>query len=245
MLGVAFIAMMLMSTTFLSTISIPVATLLFPQLWGYIPIMRGPVSNEIFFLLNFIRLLPIPICCGSTSLLCLLTVITLQSKLSLMHKVIKHGQYFDLRRRREFAHLYRKIQIFTILANGYLQKYMMTGTEFFGSVIIISLLFSIASFRPMLGGVLLSLIVLSLLTLALFIFFLLDCASRPFLLSRNVVTICEKGWRSCSWSEKFLKSCQPIALRIGPFHMIDRERAPLMMRFCLQRTFFLTVGARN
>lgn len=242
------------SSNVLPVIFIPLFTLVFPQMSELtVKISQVPLPvwvvmslRIMFFLVNIVRLLPITFSCGPAGTLAFLTVLTFQTRLSLMEKMLRiWGDYYDLVSRRNIAFLYRKMQTFAILSNGYLQQYVWTAVQFNGSALIIALLFSIINFRNILSKQLLFVIILTFVTMMIFLYFLLDCASRPFHISRKVVKRCSGRWRKCQWSLRFFKSCQPITLKIGPFHKIDTERAPLMIRFCLQRTFFLSVEVRQ
>ncbi len=71
----------------------------------------------------------------------------------------------------------------------------------------------------------------------------LDMGSLPEVQSIKVLTKFET-FSMGSWNRKFLRSCPPICLRVGPFHKLDRQRTPSFLRFILQRTFFLVMKTK-
>ncbi len=142
---------------------------------------------------------------------------------------------------------YRQIQILVLLTNICLQLYILPSIQFIGSVIIIALLFSILIFGhylPMWTTFLLS---LTFVVAIIAVWFVLNMGSQPILKSSKVL----KKWRlynrecNCKWTRKFVRSCPNVVLRMGSFHTLDRSRAPSLMRFVLQRTFFLVKSTGN
>lgn len=78
----------------------------------------------------------------------------------------------------------------------------------------------------------------------------LDYGSRPLLYSKTIkVNWCRKIAHCNAKGRKAERlcanSCAPMWLRMGPFHQLDRSRFPALIRFCLQRTFFLIVNTRD
>ncbi len=68
--------------------------------------------------------------------------------------------------------------------------------------------------------------------------------SRSVLTSRNVRQRLN-GFDKCNWSKSFWKSCPVIALLMGMFHKMDRERGPAFIKFVLQRTFLLVLKTKQ
>lgn len=69
--------------------------------------------------------------------------------------------------------------------------------------------------------------------------------SRPMLISGlclRRIKACN-NW-NCKWSQRFLKSCPLISLKVGRFHLLDRGRGPAFIRFILQRTLLLILKTR-
>lgn len=142
---------------------------------------------------------------------------------------------------------YRKNQIFLRLTNICFAAYILPLVEFSGAAILVTFLYLALEFGmylPTWSKVLLS---LTFLLAAAVVLVILDMGSRPILMS---VKILEK-WRllhlkcRCKWIRKFQRSCPKIGMRIGSFHALDRSRAPNLMRFVLQRTFFLVKSTGN
>lgn len=52
------------------------------------------------------------------------------------------------------------------------------------------------------------------------------------------------SWNGCKYARTFSRSCKPIVLKIGDFHCMDRQRAPLFLRFVTQRTFALVMKTK-
>jgi len=80
-----------------------------------------------------------------------------------------------------------------------------------------------------------------------YIVFMLNFASLSLLHSKAALGY----WGRWRWNRpcdqrlgRFLKSCRPVCLYAGQFHVLDRMRAPVLIRFCLQRAFFLVVQSR-
>ncbi len=75
----------------------------------------------------------------------------------------------------------------------------------------------------------------------------LNMGSQPILKSSKVL----QKWRvynqecTCNWTRKFVRSCPNVVLHMGSFHNLDRSRAPGLMRFVLQRKFFLVKSTGN
>ncbi len=57
------------------------------------------------------------------------------------------------------------------------------------------------------------------------------------------VKYCNTESRSKS-ALKMFKSCPKIVIRVGAFHKIDKKRVPSLIRFILQRTFFLVIKTK-
>lgn len=141
---------------------------------------------------------------------------------------------------QRIAKLYRNLQIFHILTNGYIQSYILTTVQFNGSAVSVYLLFSIIAFWKSLDGTLLLFIFVTFFGLQVLILLYLEFASKPFLISRKILgASIQTNFGNDAYAKRFFRSCQPVALRIGPFHKVDKDRAPATIRFILQRTVFM------
>ncbi|CAL8068304.1 unnamed protein product [Orchesella dallaii] len=88
-------------------------------------------------------------------------------------------------------------------------------------------------------------VLLSLQTI-FFIFVLLNAASSGFIVSKSFLRAVKKWPISKNGLfRRYIRSLPPLRIYAGPFHVVDKKRAPLLLRFCLQRTTFLIVQARG
>ncbi len=136
---------------------------------------------------------------------------------------------------------YRRIQIVVRLTNICYQTHLLPMIQFNGAVSLILLLYSILIIVKYLTIWSKILVYLTFIIGVVIICVVLHTGSQPILKSRNIL----HHWRiynqtcDCRWTAKFLRSCPEVVLRMGTFHAMDRSRAPNLMRFVLQRTFFL------
>lgn len=156
---------------------------------------------------------------------------------------------------------YRKLQIFVNLVNEYGKDYLRPDVEFMGSVnMIVSAYFLISlkssKFDRLMGNneqalmnsrnlAIFGRVIFSifLIAIVLCISCLFELASKPYLRSKRILHILRNSdaMRRRGWERKFFLSCQPIGVKIGNFHVIDQERVPLILQYCLRRIFYLTV----
>lgn len=80
-------------------------------------------------------------------------------------------------------------------------------------------------------------------TIALVICLMLDLGSKSILFTKKLAQK-SKHWGGCKWFRKFFRSCPTIAIKVGEFHVMDRNRAPSFIRFILQRTFLLVLKTK-
>lgn len=149
----------------------------------------------------------------------------------------------NLKHRQNIAIFYRIIQLFAIVSNQCFQTYMWPAIQFIGGMLIIAILYCLLVFKrslPLVGIICLMFLMVSMILVCCM---MLDLGSRPMLISGKIVQQAKKTYR-CRWSRKFFKSCPVIALRIGEFHKMDRQRVSAFVRFILQRTFFLVLKTK-
>ncbi len=148
-----------------------------------------------------------------------------------------------LKRCKNIAMFYRRIQMFVILCNQCFQTCMWPAIQCLGAMLIISMLSVLLLFQSRIP--IIAIVCISLLTVAIMLVccIMLDLGSRPILISGKILQK-TKRLNGCKWSQKFFKSCPSIALRIGHFHKMDRARIPAFIRFILQRTFFLVLRTK-
>lgn len=242
---VSFMISLLVSITIFPIVGMPLISFRFHQIiysWacahGHFSLSNGVLH----FLLDFVRLLPLPFTWPPFIVLGILTIRVIKLKTNLLRKTViatTGNNILAQTIRREVATEYRKMELITIFSNGHLQRYCWPAMQFNGSAIIILLLYFLIKFWEILDGRFLTVIFVFLISYILFIGFFFEYASKPYILSKSLLSVCNGHWRKYPWSKRFFKSCQKIALRVDSFHMIDRERAPLIMRYCIQRTFAL------
>lgn len=226
-------------------IFIPVISLKFKENYSLLG-QPSLIKGILIFLMELIWAFPLPILVPFFMTLLVLSTIVAHIQVRNLKVSANFATTFQnyerlgAQRRMDLAVQYRKLQIFMMLSNACLQKYAWTSVQFNGSMLIIFSLFSLIRFWRVLGGYTILGLVICLLSYSAFVLFIMDYASRPFSTSKRVLATWRGQWRRYPWSWRFFRSCQPIAFGVGSFHKIDRERAPFLMRYCLQRTFVLT-----
>lgn len=147
--------------------------------------------------------------------------------------------------RVKLAMAYRQLQIIVGLCDNCFQQFSWPNIQFMGSSILISVLYSVLMFYKIFPANVLLMMVSTCTITGIFIFSIFDYGSRPYVASRKFLARCTKQWRLFPWTRAFFRSCRPIYFKIGQFHRMDRGRGPSLIRFCLQRTFFLMVQSKN
>jgi len=141
--------------------------------------------------------------------------------------------------------LYRKCEVFTRLINLVCQMCILPQAQVTGAGFIIGGLYTaIVSHGHIPNFVYILSIILTVL-ITLYLLILLDIASRGFGASKLFLGSIKK-WPLCRDSvfRKYSRSLRPLKIYTGPFHVVDKGRAPALLRFCLQRTTFLVVNSR-
>jgi len=170
-------------------------------------------------------------------------LIRVNSRLKFFKSFCKNKMKPNAKLRYKISMSYRATQLLVNLSNKAYKQFYWPNIEFEGALLVIACFYL---------GIMLQLLIariaaftLSFLVLG-FVIVALDIASQPLLLSRSIIHSW-KRWRGPGyrWMAKFAKSCRPIGLNVGQFHVIDRKRVPIIIRFCLQRTFFLVMQTRT
>jgi len=156
----------------------------------------------------------------------------------------KHSNTMSSDGRHCLARFYQKLQILIVLSNQCFQKFVWPNIQFTGAALMISMIYSLVLFGHSLNFKLVVFMAFMLCTAMTFVFLILDFGSRPLLVSKNVLSYW-KRWNSDKLWRKIVRSCQPIVFRVGPFHKMDRERGPALIRFSLQRAFYLVVQTKT
>jgi len=195
------------------------------------------------FIVNF----TVIIASGPIFTVCIMSLMTLNANLKALSKICKISAITFCQSPPEMykiTHFYRTTQLFTNLFNKCMQPIFWPSIQLVDSVFTIACIYCLLLFFDQLHQVLI-LIVLSIGTVVVvIIIFTLDAGSQPILYSREILNSW-KHWNGSRYIRRFSKSCQPIMLHAGPFHIITRERAAIVLRFCLQRSFFLIVQTRS
>lgn len=132
---------------------------------------------------------------------------------------------------------YRQAQILMLLANTFYQAYILPLFQFCGAIILIGFLYAAIMGGKFLPPVVTLCLYILVLNMSILLWVLVDMGSQPVLKSGKLLQILKH--RNCKYTRKFLRSCPKIVFKVGSFHVMDRSRAPNLMRFVLQRTFFL------
>lgn len=142
---------------------------------------------------------------------------------------------------------YRQLQIFVVLANICFRECILPNIQFLGAVLLIAFLYSVLILGTHYRFWTIFLLSLNFLVVLTIVWTLIGMGSQPILKSSKLL----KNWKfynqncKCRWSKRFLRSCPKVVLQMGSFHALDRSRAPSLMRFVLQRTFFLVKSTGN
>lgn len=192
---------------------------------------------------------------GPTVSIEVLTLLKLYNSVKFLLRILKYNQrkVFDSDKLcSHFCKMYRKLQVFSIFVNEYGKDYLRPNFEFVGSVLTILFSYSVIVLKTESGNENdKKMAQLGRFTFAFILIFLISwmaclhgLPSKPYVHSRKILHHGRSHWKSDSWSRKFFLSCQPIAVRIGDFHVIDKDRAPLIFQFCLRRIFYLAVQSK-
>lgn len=205
----------------------------------------------IFVLLTLLRmpsLLFSSLISMTTISICFIIVKELQDNLNdlknFQKKSFQYGRHMN--NNWMFGFYYRKFQIFTIIINECFQIYFWPVIQFVGALVCIGLSYTLLVYRTILTDTVNISLLLILILILCCNCFVLEYGSQSLTISSKILTRgkADLDRDDQKWFRKFLKSCSPIALRVGSFHKIDRQRLPCFVRFILQRTFFFVVKSR-
>lgn len=241
------------SITYVPFFVFPIMSFIFPQVHFFFE-DKSPnfIWKLIISILNAMKTTIVPIAGGLMVTLSMINVLIIQLTVDNFRKLVKRNYIRRYSNKvSEFrdcmiAKSYRELQMVQILSNGYAQAYLMPTIEFHGSCMIIIFIFCLLSFWRELDALVIFGLVLVTIFTGGFQNIVFEFASRPFLCSGKTLSFCRKRYAENSvFLQKFFASCQPIALRMGVFHRIDRERWPSLIRFISQRTFFLLKATQS
>ncbi len=143
---------------------------------------------------------------------------------------------------------YRQIQVFTILVNDCLQTYFWPVAEFYGTVISIGLAYVLIRYHTFFNIYVQGSVAAALLTTMIMLCVIFDVGSQPLPISSKIIRFSSYDLgktNPSTYFRKIVKSYQPVVLKVGHFHNIDRKRGPSLMRYILQRTVFLLLKSED
>ncbi len=142
---------------------------------------------------------------------------------------------------------YRRMQVFGTIFNECFQTYNLTVVEFIGCMMSICLGCTLILDNHLLHiwGKIAT--ILFFTVVIFFIIFEMDVGSKSIVISTKIICHANKMFaqNDCKWGRKCIKSCPPVALSIGSFHKISRQRGPDLIRYILQRTIFLVLKSKE
>lgn len=238
-----------------AAIGIPLIVTIFPEIYGWLIYgidlqSAGSLKKCLFrYLLRFTYTVHALMVCTSGLLIGTLALITLHCinvyQLLLLKRLKLHGPKMHYLLRENLAVSYKQLRLLVGLCDQCFQQYSWPNIQFCGSAIIICSLFPALVFWKNLPVNLVFLLASTCILSIVFVLAVHDYGSRPLVGSQKFLFTCSKWWRRDVWARTYFQGCQPIFFKIGHFHRVDRSRGPSLMRFCLQRTFFLVVKFRS
>jgi len=145
----------------------------------------------------------------------------------------------------ETVTLYRNCQVYTTILNQFSQPYLLPNIQVFGAGCITMCSYNLMLYHEKMPILISVPWVIFTLTVALFCLGVLDICSKDILYSKGCLTSMRK------WSlyknklfRRYIKSLSCLKLYTGPFHAVDRKRAPSLIKYYLQRTMFLVFKSR-
>lgn len=148
-----------------------------------------------------------------------------------------------MKRRISACLYYRQLQWIGILCNQCFQIYVWPTVELIGGSALITLLYVLLVYYRQLPFSVVAGIIYIKVAVILACCLMLDMGSMSMLISGKILNEIH-SWNECKYSHKIAKSCTPIALKIGDFHTMDRQRAPSFIRYVTQRTFAIVMKTK-
>lgn len=197
---------------------------------------------------SVISLVPIGLICPVTIVVAFAAINEITDSLNCLNNWIKRIVTTNPSS-HQVAICYRQIQLFVILCNKCYKIYLWPVVEFVSASGSITLLYTLLVLDSVLSGLIKIAIVSFIAAIFCSTFTPLFVGNHSLQLSKVVIAKLKHNQfliqndRACI--RKFSKSCAPIALKVGGFHEMDKERTPNLMRFILQRTFFLVFKTKQ
>lgn len=141
---------------------------------------------------------------------------------------------------------YRQIQILVGRFNDCFEMCVLPLIQFCGSFLLICTLYGTIAIHDVELSIL-KVVIFPFLSVMITIFVGLIIITSSMVLYGSVVAIQKlknEKYLGIPWCQKFIRSCPPVKIRTGALLAVDRDRFAIVMRFCLQRAFFLSVLSR-
>ncbi len=129
------------------------------------------------------------------------------------------------------------------MSNSAFQQLFWPLIQFYGCVILISLLYPLILFTHQLGATGVFVICIIVFAVGGTCCSTLGLGSQAIILSTKILGYSKLINKNIG-ERKFLRTCPKVAIRVGKFHKMDNERVPACIRFILQRTFFLVLKTK-
>ncbi|CAL8129228.1 unnamed protein product [Orchesella dallaii] len=195
------------------------------------------LQKILIFLCELLSILPSAAIGPAIGTLCLVSV-------SCIHENLKGIKAHSTSKNHQLCTFFRQLQILGMFCDKCFQQYIWISFQFTGAAFIISSLYATIVFGHRISNILILLLVTICIVTIIFCLSLLEIGSMPQLISKKIL-VKWKLWRDDKYHKKWLRSCKPITMQVGPLHKLDRQRGPALIRFCLQRTFFFVVKTRS
>lgn len=202
------------------------------------------------FVQSIIFLTPLGLVAPVTLVTIFAAIIKITENLNYLNSFLENNA---VTRNPTFYHLvslcYSQVQLFAILCNECYQMYVWPAMEFVGATGIIALLYTLLILDNVLSRVIKLVLVIDIVVICCATCIPLSVGNHALQLSKVIVIKLQRTkfvkQDNSKWIGKFIKSCAPITLKVGSFHKMDRVRTPNLMRFILQRTFFLVFKTKQ
>ncbi len=234
----------------------PIVTLTCPCLYEnqLYTLLLGPCNTYSFrlvvFMLSILFSLPIGSLLSFLAIFCGVTLMEINDSLKKFQSILKILLTFKdpLNRNNllfKLSLVYRQLQIFVIICNDCYQRLFWPAFEFLGAMEIMALMYALIMFSEVFSVLSIAILITCLIMTTCFYCIVLDMGSQSRLISGRILAVAQTNLKSEIRTRKCFKSCKPIALKVGSFHEMDRQRFPNVMRFILQRTIFLVLKTKQ
>jgi len=141
---------------------------------------------------------------------------------------------------------YKHHKLFVTSLNAQFQAFVLPTVQAGNAALIIASLYTVIMCHKEIPPVLYGFVVLFLVSVSIFMIAVLDVASKVQLASNLILRrLKASAYSKSKYCRKRLRTMPTLRIFMGPFHAVDRARAPALIRFCLQRTVFLIFNSRS